>query len=231
MTSPATSGRSGGCAAGPVRSDVRLTLLGIGAMNSPRYRPAGLLLSWRGRRVMFDGGGAAVPASRVDAWLVSDEHAELMPDIRRRCRAAGMVPRAAGWDGDDLHVRALPVVHTGHPAYGYLIEAVGRRVAWAPEFWRFPSWATALDLMFADAAGWTRPIHFAGGVGGHASVRDTAEDARRHGVRRLVFAHLGRPAIRAQDEGRLPAYGEWGVQGRLYRLSPAGSHEEVGDVH
>jgi hypothetical protein len=42
-----------------VRSTLRLTLLRVGAMNSPRYRPAGLLLSWRGQRVMFDGGDAA----------------------------------------------------------------------------------------------------------------------------------------------------------------------------
>src|SRR6266536_2738275 len=31
-------------------SSLRLTLLGVGAMNSPRYRPAGLLVSWPGRQ-------------------------------------------------------------------------------------------------------------------------------------------------------------------------------------
>lgn len=39
----------------------RLVLLGVGAMNSPRYRPAGLLVSWTGHRVMLDGGGCADP--------------------------------------------------------------------------------------------------------------------------------------------------------------------------
>lgn len=42
--------------------------------------------------------------------------------------------------------------------------------------------------MFAEAAGWSRPIRFAGGAGGHA-------------VKRLVFAHIGRSTIRALDRG------------------------------
>ncbi|NMH97639.1 hypothetical protein [Pseudonocardia acidicola] len=35
---------------------------------------------------------------------------------------------------------------------------------------------------------------------------------------RLVFAHIGRPSIRALDDGRLPPFGEWDVEGRTYRL-------------
>jgi hypothetical protein len=111
-----------------------MTLLGIGAMNSPRYRPAGLLVAWRGGRVMLDGGGTAVPASRVDAWLVTDDRAELIADIRRQCHALGLVPEVGGWDTPAVAVRALEVVHTSHPTVGYLIEAGGRRVVWAPEF-------------------------------------------------------------------------------------------------
>ena len=49
------------------------------------------------------------------------------------------------------------------------------------------------DPMFADAAGWARPIRFAKGTGGHAPALEVAEQAARHGVRRLVFAHIGRP--------------------------------------
>ncbi len=162
-------------------SCLRLTLLGVGAMNSPRYRPAGLLVSWPGRRIMFDGGGAAVPAQPVDAWLVTDARAELIADIRRRCRAAGLRPEVGGWAGNPVHVRSLPVAHTSHPTHGYLIGAAGRRVVWAPEFWRFPDWAAGADLMFADAAGWARPIRFAHQVGGHACVLDTADQARRAG--------------------------------------------------
>jgi hypothetical protein len=42
-----------------------MTLLGVGAMNSPRYAPAGLLVEYRTHRVMLDGGGAAEPAGRL----------------------------------------------------------------------------------------------------------------------------------------------------------------------
>jgi hypothetical protein len=43
----------------------RLVLLGVGAMNSPRYRPAGLMVSWAGHRVMLDGGDGADPGAPV----------------------------------------------------------------------------------------------------------------------------------------------------------------------
>jgi hypothetical protein len=198
-----------------------LTLLGVGAMNSPRYRPAGLLLAWSRRRVLLDGGAAAAP-SAVQAWLVTDERAELAAEIRRRGRALGVTPAVAAWEEAGLRVRPHPVTHTNHPAYGYLIELGARRAVWAPEFWEFPAWAAGADLMFADAAGWRRPIRFAGGVGGHAAVLDTADRARRHGVRRLVFAHIGRPSIRAIDAGERPPFGEWGVEGRRYRLATNG---------
>lgn len=192
-------------------------LIGVGAMNSPRYRPAGLLVTYRRRRVMFDGGGASAPTTPVDRWLVCDVQAELMPEIRRRCRGLDVTAGVGGFHEGGLVVEPLPVVHTSHPTYGYLIRVLGRRVVWAPEFWEFPGWARGADLMFADAAGWRRPIRFAHGVGGHAAAVATAEQARRHGVGRLVFAHIGRPAIRAIDAGQEPPYGEWGVEGRVYR--------------
>jgi hypothetical protein len=190
-------------------------------MNSPRFRPAGLLVRYGTHRVMLDGGGDATPQEPVAAWLVCDERAELMPDIRRRSRprSLGMEvrPAVAAFDREGLNVEPRPVAHTSHPAYGYLIEAGGVRTVWAPEFWEFPEWAEGADLMFADAAGWRRPIRFAGGVGGHASTLATAEEARRRGVRRLVFAHIGRPSIRAIDAGERPPFGEWGVEGRTYQ--------------
>jgi hypothetical protein len=197
---------------------VRCTLLGVGAMNSPRFRPAGLLVRSGRHRVMLDGGGDAAPLEPVDAWLVCDERAELMPDLRRRCRALDLKPAVAAFERGGLAVVPRPVAHTSHPAYGYLIETGDARVAWAPEFWEFPDWADGAGLMFADAAGWSRPIRFARGVGGHASVLDTADQAERRSVRRLVFAHIGRPSIRAIDAGERPPYGEWGVEGRTYRL-------------
>ncbi|WP_200842425.1 MBL fold metallo-hydrolase [Actinomadura sp. K4S16] len=195
----------------------RFSLLGVGAMNSPRFRPAGLLVRHGPDRVMLDGGGDAVPPDRVGAWLVTDDRAELMPDIRRRCRSLDLEPAVAPFRTAGISIEPVPVVHTSHPAYGYRIEAGGTRTVWAPEFWEFPDWADGADLLFADAAGWRRPIRFARGVGGHAAVLDTAEQARRRRVRRLVFAHIGRPSIRAIDGGAVPPYGEWGVEGRTYR--------------
>ncbi|HZE17164.1 MAG TPA: MBL fold metallo-hydrolase [Mycobacterium sp.] len=195
-----------------------LTLLGVGAMNSPRYRPAGLLVRWAGHRVMLDGGGPADPGPGLDAWCVSDERAELIPQIRRRADELGVHPALGPFEADGVRLRALPVRHTAHPTAGYLIETDTQRAVWAPEFWVFPPWARGADLMFADAAGWDRPIRFAGGVGGHACVCDVAAQARRLGVRRLVFAHIGRPSIRAIDQGAQPPFGQWGREGQVFQL-------------
>jgi len=57
---------------------LRLTLLGVGAMNSPRYAPAGLLAEHEGARVAIDGGPGAAPDGPLAAWLVTDERAELI---------------------------------------------------------------------------------------------------------------------------------------------------------
>jgi len=199
------------------RSGVRCTLLGVGAAASPRYPPAGLLVEHRRRRVALDGGPGAEAAGRLDAWLVTDERAELMPAIRRAARARGLEPAVAAYEADGLAIEPHAVVHTSHPAFGYLIRAGRHRIVWAPEFVRFPHWAVSADLMFAEASGWSRPIRFAGGVGGHAAVIQVAEQARRGGVRRLVLAHIGRPTLRALDAGESPPFGEVGEVGRTYR--------------
>lgn len=193
---------------------VRLTLTGVGAMRSPRYRPAGLLVAAGRSRVMIDGGDRA-PRGRLDAWLVTDERAELMPALRRLARRKGLTPRAGPFTGRTVTITPRRVSHTSHPAYGYLIRAGRGRVVWAPEFWRFPRWAAGADLVFADAAGWARPIAFAGGVGGHACVLDVARAAGRLRVGRLVFAHIGRPTIRAVDAGDRPPFGELGRDGQV----------------
>jgi beta-lactamase family protein len=187
-------------------------------MKSPRYRPAGLLVIWAGHRVMLDGGGCADPTPPIEAWLVSDQRAELMSDIRRRAGELCVHAAVGVFEAGDVSVRPLPVRHTSHPTYGYLIETVHQRAAWAPEFWTFPEWAAGADMMFADAAGWDKPIRFAGGVGGHACVCDVAAVARSAGVRRLVFAHIGRPSIRAIDRGEHPPFGSWGSDGAEYRI-------------
>ncbi|WP_211195889.1 MBL fold metallo-hydrolase [Agromyces sp. H66] len=200
---------------------LRLRLLGVGAMASPRYFPAGLIALAPSGAVMFDGGLAAVPdetAGRPSAWLVTDLRAELIADIRRRASTFGLRPEVTAYAADDLVVEPRPVEHTSHQTWGYELRWQGRTAVWAPEFWRFPEWAAGADLMFADAAGWSRPIRFRGGVGGHAAVSDTAAAARAAGVERLVFAHVGRPTIRALDAGAVPEFGEIGREGGEYLL-------------
>lgn len=199
---------------------LRLTLLGVGAMTSPRFAPAGLLVVSGRRRVAFDGGpGAEPPEGRLDAWLVTDEHAELRSALRRLAAERGLTPRMADTDLGELRVRALPVAHTSRPTCGYRIETGAVAAVWAPEFLTFPAWAAHADLMFAEASAWDRPIRFRGGAGGHAPVRDVGAEAARHGVGRLVYAHIGRPCLRAMDAGLTPEYWEWGREGHTYLVS------------
>jgi Beta-lactamase superfamily domain len=204
-------------AAGARRRRFRLLLAGAGAMNSPRYAPAGLLVDHDRHRIMLDGGpGSAPTAAPLDAWLLTDERAELIGEIRELARSRGVEPRVAAYRAAGLEFAPLPVVHTSHPTYGYLIRAGRRRIVWAPEFLLFPAWAAGADLMFAEASGFERPIRFAGGVGGHAAALDVAAEARRRGVRRLIFAHIGRPTIRAVDSGRRPPFGRLGRDGEVF---------------
>lgn len=203
---------------------MRLVTLGVGAQASPRYAPAGLLIAHENVRVMLDGGPGAVPRGRLDAWLVSDERGELMPAIRRLARARRVVAHAGDFARRGLRLRARPVVHTNHPAFGYRIEAAGRVVVWAPEFWRFPRWARGADVMFAEAAAWRRPIRFAGGVGGHLHVEAVARAARAARVRRLIFAHVGRPTLRALARGLRPAFGEFAVDGQVFTCRGPAHH-------
>jgi hypothetical protein len=186
-------------------------------MNSPRYPPAGLLVRYRRRQVMLDGGPGAGPLA---AWLVSDERSELRRELRAQCAARGLHPAAAAVCVADLVIEPRPVAHTSHPTRGYLLRLPMASAVWAPETWAFPDWAAGADLMFADAAGWNRPIRFARGAGGHMAALQVAGQAREHRVARLVFAHIGRPSLRAIDAGyRLP-FGEWGEPGRTCQLPP-----------
>ncbi len=190
-------------------------------MNSPRYAPAGLLLEFGKTRVMFDGG-ADMQLGALDAWLVSDERAELMPAIRRRLRGSVLEPGVRSFEKGSLRITPKPVVHTNHPAFGYLIEVPRARVGWAPEFLEYPVWATKLDLLFAEAAGWSRRIWFRGRVGGHASVTEVAEKARAVRVKHLVFSHIGRPSLRAIDAGLVPKFGEFGADGETWLITRSG---------
>jgi Beta-lactamase superfamily domain len=203
-------------------AQVRLTLIGVGAMNSPRYAPAGLLVERKTHRVMIDGGPGAEPSGKPQAWLVTDEKSELIAKIRRLAKAKGLVPRVDTYCADCLRIEPHSVVHTSHATYGYLLEAEGKKIVWAPEFFEFPAWAAGADLMFAEASAWDRPIRFRAGVGGHASLFDVAREAEKRGVRRLVFTHIGRPTIRRIDAGDRPPFGEFGEDGQIYLLRPGG---------
>ncbi len=195
-----------------------MRLLGVGAMNSPRFRPAGLLVHAGGRCLVIDGGDPQGVPPQIDGWLVCDETAELMPAIRRLAATRGVKPAIDEVALVDVVVTPKPVAHTSHPTYGYLLTTPSRRIGWAPEFWTYPDWAVDLDLLFAEGAGWSRPIRFRDGVGGHACVVDVAKAAQAHHVRRLVFAHLGRPTIAALDAGKRVEFGEFGRDGQAFRL-------------
>jgi hypothetical protein len=198
---------------------MRLVTVGVGAARSPRFAPAGLCVVRGCTRVWIDGGRGAAPPTPVDAWLVTDERCEEMPRIRALARRRGLAPAARDFRGGGLDIRRLPVVHTSHPCWGYRIRAREGTAVWAPEFLEFPAWAAGADLLFAEAAGWDRPIRFRGGVGGHAAALAVCRAARRHGVRRLVLAHLGRPTIRALDRGERPRFGVPARDGQVFRLT------------
>lgn len=167
---------------------------------------------------MLDGGPGAEPSGRLDAWLLTDDRAELVREIRAAARRRGVEPGVGRFERGDLRIEPRPVVHTSHPTFGYRIQVPQGVVVWAPELLAFPTWARGADLMFAEAASWSRPIWFAGKVGGHASALDVCAWAKRYRVKRLVLAHLGRPTLRALDAGATPPYGEIGREGAVYRL-------------
>jgi hypothetical protein len=187
-------------------------------MNSSLYAPAGLLVEYGRVRIAIDGGRTAEPRGKLAAWLVSDAKSELARELRIQARAHGLEPQVAQYRAGDLVFLPMPVVHTSHPTFGYLIKIARRKIVWAPEFFEFPSWARTADLMFAEASSWDRPIRFARGVGGHECVRSVAASAKEHRVKKLVFAHIGRPTIRALNAGKKPLFGEFGRDGAVYLL-------------
>jgi hypothetical protein len=50
-------------------------------------------------------------------------------------------------------------------------------------------------------------------------VLAVASAAQAHRVRRLVFAHIGRPTLKAIDRGETPPFGEFARDGQVFRLS------------
>ena len=142
----------------------------------------------------------------------------VLQKIRTTARHWNLEARIDSFVRGDFAVYPQVVIHTSHATYGDLLTVGDKRVVWAPEFFTLPDWASGADLMFAEAAGWDRPIRFAKAVGGHCPVLEVAQQARRKRVKKLVFAHIGRPTIRAIDAGKQPPFGEFGCDGERYVL-------------
>jgi uracil-DNA glycosylase family 4 len=197
---------------------MKLTLLGVGAEDSPKYKPAGLLVECGDVRVMFDGGknsiGKSEPDGALDAWLWTDSGDEQTATRRAMAKAHGTVGRNSSFRKGGLAITMEPTKHTGHKTFGYVIDDGKTQVVWAPEFFEFPAWAKDAYIMFADAASWGQPIHFAGGVGGHMNVLQVSQKAKAAGVERLIFAHIGRPTIDALKAGEKVDFGEFGSDGQ-----------------
>ena len=69
-----------------------------------------------------------------------------------------------------------------------------------------------------DPFGFIEPFQ-PNGAGFPVLVRpDPVRAGRQHQVKRLVFAHIGRPSLRAIDAGYSLPFGEWGQPGRTYRI-------------
>jgi len=182
----------------------RLILLGIGTAESARHAPAGLLLEYGHIRIGFDGGPGSEPPENIHAWLVCDVHDGLRPILCEIARDTGMPePAVAPYDHRPLQIEPLP---TGPLAYGYRISTPHRAAVWAPVFTEFPKWAAGTDLMFAD------------GSGSAVELADIAATAKRLEIRRLVYIRLGDAADAAMGTPGAPPYGEWGQEGRTYRL-------------
>ena len=198
-------------------------------MNSPRYRPAGLLVCWASHRVMLDGGGSADPGRPLDAWLVSDEHAELMPCVRRRAAELGVAP-GRGCIQADAGVAAAGAVHlTSELRISDRDDPAAGRVG-----------AGVLGVTPVGGRGRSH-VRRCGGVEPADPVRPRRRRprlcARRGGgaphtagVRRLVFAHVGRTSIRAIDRGERPPFASGAAMAQSPGCTDALSPSIVGPV-
>ena len=182
----------------------RLILLGIGTTDSPRFAAVGLLLEYGHLRVGFDGGPGSEPSENSHAWLVRSEQSVLHPELRRIAHETGMPePAVAPYEHGPLEVKPFQLADHLH---GYRIRVGHHLAAWLPECPELPAWVEGTDLVFADGS---RDWH---------DTQEIARTAKRLRVQRLVFVNLGAAALAAMDRGEPPLYGEWGEEGRKYRL-------------
>jgi hypothetical protein len=153
-------------------------------MNPPRHRPAGLLMKWSGHRVMFDGGGEATPG-RAARRLARRDAPPNRCRTSRSTRALststlGWLPGLAAASRSGRCQPSAPLTprtattsnYPGHRSFVLLSASTSL------------TGRAGVDLMFANAARWQRPISFAGAVGAEpACVPAVADAARRYGVR------------------------------------------------
>lgn len=209
-------------------------LLGVGAATSSKHRYSGLLVDVAGSTVILDGLPHGKLVDEADAWLVTSDHGEVIPKQRLISREHGeMRPEIKSFSANGLTIEPKPVEHATDPSVGYEITYQGKRIVWAPRFYRFPEWAKGADLMFSEGCGWDRAIVFTGGTGGHMSMADAANAAEANDVKRLVFVHVGKPAQQALQSGKKPTFGELGVEGQTYALGSGGRQRgeaEQGDT-
>jgi hypothetical protein len=182
----------------------RLILLGIGPAESSRFAPAGLLIEYGHIRVGIDGGPGSEPPENIDAWLVRDEQGTLQPELSRLAQETGMPePSVQPYDHGPLKITPIPAA--GH-VQDYRIRIGHHLAAWVPECSELPSWVEGMDLVFADGSlNWP-------------DTQELARTAKRLRVQRLVFVRLGDSSLAAMDGGEEPPYGEWGEEGRKYRM-------------
>jgi hypothetical protein len=140
---------------------MRLVTLGVGAAFSPRFQPAGLLVACRSTRVIIDAGPRAVPKGRIDAWLLTDDHAELAAAIRRLLREqprlswAFLKGRIAEQERADSRLTLLGRIGANE-RIGYLLLEMRDRLRVRGLF-RGHSGALPLDrALLADAVGLSR---------------------------------------------------------------------------
>ena len=169
--------------------------------------PYGLLLEYGHIRVGFDGGPGSEPPENIHAWLVSDERSVLHGELPRIARETGMPePAVAPYSHGPLKIDPLRIA--GH-RHAYQIKVGHHLAVWAPECPELPAWVEGADLVFADGSPDQR---------GLTGLQEIARTAKRLRVQRLVFVNLGAAALSAVDSGEPPLYGEWGEEGRKYRL-------------
>lgn len=186
---------------------LRLKLIGTGALNSPRKDEC-LLIEYGDHRILIDAGPdikADDLPSQLDAILVCDPESWYSKDARRLAKEFELdeeeFPKVGSFEAGDLEISPFVVKHTKHKTYGYKIECRDRKIIYAPEFFQFPEKEVQdADLAILEGSTWSKPIIFTGKVGGHAAVLETWEKAKKAGVKRIIFTHIGKPVEENLEE-------------------------------